>query len=85
MNIRKLCSVPHYLPLSAASRILRYEMDSEKPQCLMKKAPDYSSTGAKIVYQKFTIYPLIEVFLGRFYYNAYTPILIANPAKYDCS
>ena len=36
------------------------------------------------VYQMFTIYPLIRVFLGQFHYNAYTPILSVNSVKCDC-
>ncbi len=30
------------------------------------------------VYQMFTIYPLIGVFLGQFRYNGYTPFFIVN-------
>ena len=50
-----------------------------------EKSPGSQFTGAKIVYQMFTVYPLIGVFLGWFPYNAYTPILTVIIAKCDCA
>jgi hypothetical protein len=38
-----------------------------------------------IVYQMFTIYPMIEIFWGQFHYNAHTPISIVIHAKCDCA
>jgi hypothetical protein len=41
--------------------------------CPKMKRPRRSVHRGQIVYQKFTIYPLMEAFLGQFDYDAYTP------------